>query len=125
MNTTLETSAPELLKSCDEWLKQELSDEVILDECCRRDPLYWARNWTKTENPHYLQQDLPFRGPFPAKNYFAPLFHALATETRLFIPKTREMLTSWAVMVWAAHAAQWKKAEVIVQTDSEEKAKQL
>lgn len=35
------------------------------------------------------------------------------------------MLTSWAVMVWATHRAQWFKAEVIVQTDSEEKAKQL
>lgn len=35
------------------------------------------------------------------------------------------MLTSWACMVYATHAAQWKKAEVIVQTDSEEKAKQL
>lgn len=35
------------------------------------------------------------------------------------------MLTSWATMVWATHRAQWFKAEVIVQTDSEEKAKQL
>lgn len=99
--------------------------EAIRDERCRRDPLYWAQHWTKTENPHYAQQGLPFRGPFPAKSYFVPLFSALATETRLFIPKTREMLTSWAAMVYATHAAQWKKAEVIVQTDSEEKAKQL
>jgi hypothetical protein len=43
----------------------------------------------------------------------------------LFIPKTREMITSWAVMVHAAHRAQWFKAEVVVQTDSEDKAKQL
>lgn len=35
------------------------------------------------------------------------------------------MLTSWAVMVYATHKAQWFKAEVIVQTDSEDKAKQL
>lgn len=99
--------------------------EAILDESCRRDPLYWATNWTRTENPHYLQQGLEYRAPFPSKSYFVPLFAALRDETRIFIPKTREMLTSWACMVYATHAAQWKKAEVIVQTDSEEKAKQL
>lgn len=43
----------------------------------------------------------------------------------IFIPKTREMVTSWSVMVYAAHRAQWHKAEVIVQTDSEEKATEL
>lgn len=34
-------------------------------------------------------------------------------------------MTSWCVMVWATHRAQWEKAQVIVQTDSEEKAKEL
>ena len=97
----------------------------IKDERSKRNPLYWAQNWTKTENPHYLQQGLAYRAPFPRKSYFEPLFQALSSETRIFIPKTREMLTSWAVMVWATHRAQWFKAEVIVQTDSEEKAKQL
>ena len=99
--------------------------ETIRDERCRRNPLYWAQNWTKTENPHYLQQGLEFCAPFPPKSYFIPLFRALATEARLFIPKTREMLTSWACMVWATHRAQWFRAEVVVQTDSEDKAKQL
>lgn len=97
----------------------------VKNERCKRDPLYWAQNWTKTENPHYLQQGLEYRAPFPRKSYFVPLFQALAAEPRIFIPKTREMLTSWATMVWATHRAQWFKAEVIVQTDSEEKAKQL
>lgn len=99
--------------------------EAIKDERCRRDPLYWAQNHTKTENPHYLQQRLPFVGPFPRKSYFRPLFDALLCEPRLFIPKSREMLTSWSVMIYAVHQAQWRNAEVIVQTDSEEKAKQL
>jgi hypothetical protein len=99
--------------------------EAIRDERCKRDPLYWAQNWTRTENPHYLQQGLEHRAPFPRKSYFVPLFEALRNEGRIFIPKTREMLTSWAVMVWATHQAQWFKAETIVQTDSEDKAKQL
>jgi hypothetical protein len=99
--------------------------EAIRDERCKRDPLYWAQNWTKTENPHYEYQGRDYCDHFPKKSYFQPLFKAFASESRLFIPKTREMLTSWSVMVWATHQAQWRKAEVIVQTDSEEKAKQL
>ena len=68
---------------------------------------------------------MPFIAPFPVKSYFAPLFAALQTEMRLFIAKSREMLTSWALMIHGTHAAQWKKAEVVVQTASEEKAKRL
>lgn len=99
--------------------------QKIRDERCRQSALYWAQNWTATENPHYLDQGLPFNSHFPQKSYFGPLFQALGVEKRLFVPKTREMITSWSVMVHAAHQAQWFKAEVIVQTDSEEKAKQL
>lgn len=102
-----------------------LSQALIIDECCNRDVLYWAQTWTCTENPKYKEQGLAFRAPFPRKSYFVPLFQALATTARLFIPKTREMITSWSVMVHCAHEAQWHKAEVIVQTDSEDKAKEL
>src|SRR6266446_5590794 len=77
----------------------------IRNERCRRDPLYWAQNWTQTENPHYLQQGLEFRAHFPKKDYFRPLFDALKCETRLFVPKSREMMTSWCAMVYATHAA--------------------
>ena len=97
----------------------------IRNERCRRDPLEWAQNWTQTENPHYLQQGLEWKARFPRKAYFRVLFDALKSETRLFVPKSREMMTSWCVMVYGAHAAQWSKAEVIVQTESEEKAKRL
>jgi hypothetical protein len=99
--------------------------EAIRDERCRRDPLYWAQTWTKTENPHYIEQGLEFCSPFPQKSYFVPLFEALASEKRLFICKSREMLTSWSCMIWATHQAQWFKSEVIVQTESEAKAKEL
>lgn len=99
--------------------------DAIRDEHCRRDPIYWAQRWTKTENPHYIEQNLEFQAPIPDKSYFRPLFSAFAQEDRLFIPKTREMLTSWAVMIWATYRAQWFKAECVVQTESEDKAKQL
>lgn len=34
-------------------------------------------------------------------------------------------MTSWCAMVYACNRAQWHKAEVIVQTDSEDKASEL
>lgn len=100
--------------------------ETIKDERCRRNALYWAQNYTKTENPHYIEQGLEFRANFPKKTYFDVLFHFLAKmDEHLAIPKTREMVTSWSVMAFATHQAQWFKSEVVVQTDSEDKAKQL
>lgn len=122
--STQESSATNSSPKLSDLLNQHTLD-AIRDERCRRDPLYWAQRWTKTENPHYLEQDLPFQAPIPDKSYFRPLFSAFAKEDRLFIPKTREMLTSWAVMIWATHRAQWYKAECVVQTESEDKAKQL
>lgn len=99
--------------------------EAIRDEQCKRDALYWAQCYTRTENPHYVEQGLEYRARFPQKSYFAVLFRALADNQRIFVPKTREMVTSWSVMAYATHKAQWAKAEVVVQTDSEDKAKQL
>lgn len=93
----------------------------IKDERCRRDPLYWVQNWTLTENPKYLEQKLSFKAPFPRKAYFTPLFLALQKYNRLFIPKSREMITSWSVMAYVTNKAQWHKAFVIVQTEAEGK----
>jgi hypothetical protein len=103
--------------------KSENFDEI--EEKCAADPLCWAQNYTATENPHYIQQGLSFIAPFPKKAYFGPLFESFQKWPRLFIPKTREMMTSWCAMVYAVWCAQWYKAEVIVQTESEEKAKRL
>lgn len=112
-----------------ELLESQLYDE--LDEKCARDPLYWLQNFTCTENPKWEQQGLAFRNPFPRKSYFVPLFEAFQKipppprKRRLFVPKTREMLTSWCAMGWATHQAQWNQAEVVVQADAEDKAKEL
>ena len=97
----------------------------VRDEKCKRDPLLWAQTYTLTENPKYAKQGLEFKGPFPDKSYFKPLFAAFTRYSRLFVPKTREMLTSWCVMAYGANQAQWHKAEVIVQTDKEDKASEL
>src|SRR5690242_8361738 len=83
--------------------------QAIRDERCKRDALYWAQNWTRTENPHYLEQGLEYRARFPRKSYFTCLFEYLASSPRIFVPKTREMVTSWSVMAYATHRAQWFK----------------
>jgi len=101
-------------------IEGELHDR--LDQRCQADPLYWGQNWTRTENPKWKEEGREWIANFPRKDYFTPLFQAFKTQQRLFVPKTREMMTSWSAMLWGTHQAQWEKAEVIVQADKEEKA---
>jgi hypothetical protein len=80
-------------------------------------PLYWLTNLTKTCNPQYESQGLPLRAPFPRKEYFVPLFAAfLKRYERLFIPKSRTMLSSLSALGFATWDAQWNGAETLVQT---------
>lgn len=103
----------------------EQGQQQELDTKCAADPLFWLQNFTATENPKHQEQGLPFKAPFPHKSYFVPLFEEFRRSRRLFIPKTREMLTSWCVMGDSTQRAQWDRWFVVVQTDSENKAKQL
>ena len=72
---------------------------------------------------------VPFRAPLPKKKYFEILFREFKecqkNNTPLFVPKSRDMVTSWSGMIWATHQAQWMGAFTVVQTMKEEKAKQL
>lgn len=108
------------LQAADEQKSQD-----AIDAHCAGEPLYWLQNYTATENPKHKQQGLPYKAPFPRKSYFPPLFEHFANDPRLFVPKTREMLTSWCVMGDSAHRAQWERWEIIVQTGSEDKAHEL
>jgi len=83
------------------------------------------QNLTATENPKHKEQGLAYKSPFPRKTYFVPLFEEFARAKRLFIPKTREMLTSWCVMGDSAHRAQWERWFTVVQTEAETKAAEL
>ena len=103
----------------------EAKEHADIDERCSRDPLYWAQEWTKTENPKYLEMGLPFRTHFPKKSYFVPLFETFRNSPRLLIPKTRDMVTSWSALVWATHQAQWRSAFAIVQSMKDTKAQEL
>jgi hypothetical protein len=88
-------------------------------------PLYWLTKLTATENPHYEYQGLPYRASFPQKAYFVPVFEAFLRCQRLFIPKSREMMTSWSVVAYATWRAQWFKWDCILQTASLAKVTEL
>src|SRR6266849_4154591 len=95
-------------------------DEI--DALCRQEkasfecgPLLWLTRYTKTENPQYEEQGVPFLAGFPRKSYFVPLFEAfLARHPQLYIPKSRTMMTSWAAAGFATWAGQWKQEETVI-----------
>jgi hypothetical protein len=89
-------------------------------------PLLWLTRHTKTENPQYEAQGLPFLAGFPRHSYFVTLFEAfLARERQLYVCKSRTMMTSWAAAGFATWAAQWKQEETVIQTMNEDKALHL
>lgn len=99
--------------------------EELEEQRCKASFLYWLQNHTATENKHHEKQGLPFKAALPKKSYFKVLAQYLKSERRLFIPKSREMITSLFVMGYGTSAAQWRSAEVVVQCDSEDKAQEL
>ncbi len=51
------------------------------------------------------------------------LFEVMRSERRLFIPKSREMMLSWATMGYAVWLCQWtENSQVIVQSERESKS---
>jgi hypothetical protein len=113
------------------YLRMKRQDEI--DARCAQEVasfsggvLYWLTQLTKTENPQYESQGLPFLAPFPQKSYFVPLLAEFLKKHReLFVPKSRTMMTSWAAMGFATHRAQYFREETIVQTANEDKCAHL
>ncbi|MGA8872470.1 MAG: hypothetical protein WB460_15085 [Candidatus Acidiferrales bacterium] len=119
---------PEELAQLEQVLSRAKCEQI--DALCREEtasfeagPLLWLTRYTKTENPQYEEQGLPFLAGFPRKSYFVTLFDAfLARERQLYVCKSRTMMTSWAAAGFCAWSAQWKREETVVQTMNEDKA---
>ena len=91
-----------------------------------RGPLLWLTKYTETEDLHWLRKGTPPVAPFPAKLYFVVLMSYLLSRDTLFIPKSREMMTSWLVCGYIAWMCQWLPHIFwILQTEKEDKATQL
>jgi len=90
--------------------------------------LYWLQErWTETFDEHWQRKGLPspYR-PFPNRPYFPWLFHLFLTESRLFIPKSRDMMLSWAAIAYAVWSCMVQgRTRVIVQTQKESKGIEL
>lgn len=125
-----------------------------LDNCHQRGPMYWARNHTRTEDRQWLaklmaadkeeylritrggasaiskatpRNPMPYR-PHPGQRWdyldCAMLF--LLTQPTLFLPKTREMLTSWLVVLYITWLCQtFPSVEYISQSEKDDKAQEL
>jgi hypothetical protein len=89
-----------------------------LERRCAADPLWWMQHATKTRDDHWKTKG---RKPFdylPDLPYFPRLFEILRQERRLFLPKSREMMLSWAVIGYGVHFCQWNQnTHVIVQSE--------
>jgi hypothetical protein len=108
------------------------TNDAIWELCARRvaafdaGPLLWLTQYTKTEDTHWLSKGTPNVAHFPQKQYFAVLLHYLLERKRVFIPKTREMMTSWACCGYVAWLCQWNPGVVFVmQSQKETKANEL
>jgi len=88
--------------------------------------LLWLTQYTATEDKHWLAKGTLPVAPFPNKSYFAAILKFMLENDRLFIAKSREMMTSWLSCGYIAWMCQWfPQVEWIVQTEKEDKAKEL
>jgi hypothetical protein len=103
-----------------------VKQERAWNDKCGADPLYWLTHHTKTRDDHWRQKGTPPYAKFPDLPYMPWLFEGLRNDRRLFIPKSRDMMVSWAVMGYLTWLAQWYgPCHILVQTQREDKAKDL
>lgn len=133
----------------------ELEHRDIIRRCSERvvahdrGPMYWLRNWTKTENYHWEKQGLEPKAPFPYKPYskdllasfnvpaerldwdyldwvMSFLLQSYETGKPINVPKTREMITSWLVVGYITWTCQFfPNTEAVGQSEKDDKAKGL
>lgn len=113
-------------------VKQELARRQIWQKCSERiasfdaGPMLWLTKHTATEDLHWLQKGTPPVAPFPVKEYLRVTMHYLLTCETIFIPKSREMMTSWLACGYISWMCQWYPLCFwILQTEKEDKATEL
>ena len=113
-------------------IKQELARRTIWDKCAQRvasfdaGPMLWLTQHTATEDEHWMYKNTQPVAPFPVKEYLRVCMHYMLTCDTLFIPKSREMMTSWLACGYISWLCQWyPHIFAIVQTEKEDKATAL
>jgi hypothetical protein len=102
---------------------QQAVENGLEEEKCAADVWYWLRHHTNTRDDHCQEKGTQPYARFPDKPYFPYLFYLLRTERRLFLPKSREMGLSWAIIADSVYMCQWNpNTHVIVQSATEDKS---
>jgi len=94
------------------------------------DPYVWATSFTKTYNPHWLEQGRPSAyEPFPSYEeypHLCDLFEMLPLERILFLEKSRDMMISWGCVAYFTwEAMRVPERRILFQTQKKDKAKEL
>ena len=118
-------SVKELLREA----AQAEENQRIWDLCAvrvasfERGPLLWLTKYTATEDTHWLAKGTEPIAPFPVKSYLVPVAKYMLSEPTLFVPKSREMMTSWLACGLISWMTQWlPNIQWIIQTEKEDKA---
>jgi hypothetical protein len=103
-----------------------VKQERAWNDKCGADPLYWLTHHTRTRDDHWREKGTEPFAKFPHLPYMPWVFEGLRNDRRLFIPKSRDMMISWAVIGYLVWTAQWYgPAHIMIQTQKEDKAKDL
>lgn len=134
----IEQLSPEEQTELHGLLEAEQHDDIIA-RCSERvvahdrGPMYWLRNWTKTENFQWQAQGLQPKEPFPYKpftqcdwDYLDCVMSFILAEAELYVPKTRELMTSWLVVGYITWMCQFNASTGwIGQSEKDDKAQGL
>jgi hypothetical protein len=116
---------PELLADLEELeFREAILPRVIQGEANRPAPLYWLQECTETYDEHWVNKGLssPY-ARFPRLPYWPYVFDLLMRDREILVPKSLEMMISWAVVgygVW--HCQVFPRTRFIVQTQKEDKS---
>jgi hypothetical protein len=119
----------QIQQSESEHAEQRLKLKDSADEATR-DPYIWATKYTKTSNPHWVEEgrESAFE-PFPSYEEYPhlyDLFELLKSERIYFFEKSRDMMVSWGCVAYLTNRAMVVPArEVLFQTQKEKKVRQL
>ena len=92
----------------------------------QKDPLDWLQNHTQTFDEHWKSKGTAPYARFPRLPYLPRLFELMKTERRLFLPKSREMMVSWAAVAYGVHLCQFSpRTQVMIQSQKEDKVMEL
>jgi hypothetical protein len=102
--------------------------------------MFWLRNLTKTKNFHWQKQGLSEQqsiAPFPYRPFVSGewdyqdwvmhyMLRSFDSGKALYMPKTREMMTSWEVVGYGTWACQFfPNTQFVAQSEKDEKAQGL